>query len=76
MVYRGPAFLTVVIWLTHTPPQLLSPVPATYMKTEKERLFADGRGGKGVGEEPNHTITVRPQENLALYISFNPLCVL
>jgi hypothetical protein len=32
--------------------QPLSPVPATNMKTEKERLFADGRGGKGVGEEP------------------------
>jgi hypothetical protein len=26
------------------------------MKTEKERVFADGRG-KGAGVEPNHTTT-------------------
>ncbi len=28
----------------------------TQRKTEKERQLADKRGGKGVGEEPNHTI--------------------
>jgi hypothetical protein len=27
----------------------------SHRKTEKERQLAEGRGGKGVGEEPNHT---------------------
>ncbi len=29
--------------------------PVTHKKTEKERQLVAGRGGKGVGEEPNHT---------------------
>jgi len=44
--------------------------PATHRKTEKERQLADGRGGKGVGVEPNHT-TARKPGPLKI---FNPLC--
>ncbi len=34
--------------------------PATHRKTEKERQLAHGRGGKGVGEEPNHSTARKP----------------
>ncbi len=34
--------------------------PATLRKPEKERQLADGRGGEGVGEEPNHTTARKP----------------
>ncbi len=33
---------------------------ATCRKTEKESQLADGRGGKGVGEEQNHTTARKP----------------
>ncbi len=28
--------------------------------TQEERQLADGRGGEGVGEEPNHAMTRKP----------------
>ncbi len=34
--------------------------PATHRKTDKERLLADGRGGRGVGGEPHHTTARKP----------------
>jgi hypothetical protein len=35
---------------------------------KKKRQVADGRGGKGEGEEPNHTTTKKPgpQENYSI----------
>jgi hypothetical protein len=33
---------------------------AIHWKSDKERQLADGRGGKGVGEEPYHTTARKP----------------
>jgi hypothetical protein len=44
--------------------------PATHRKSEKERQFAEGRGGRGRA----WSRIIRPQESLVLYKSFNPLC--
>jgi hypothetical protein len=62
-----------MIWLlAHPlPPSAVSKLdPATHRKTEKERQLADGRGGKGAGEEPNHMTA----KSLVLFKSFNTLC--
>jgi hypothetical protein len=48
--------------------------PATLRKTEKERQLADGRGGKEVDVEPNHT-TARKPGPLKIKKSFNPYCL-
>jgi hypothetical protein len=45
-----------MIWLLTHP---ITPLP-TDKKTEKERQLDDTRGGKGVGEEPNHTTARKP----------------
>jgi hypothetical protein len=44
------------------PPPLLSSVSSTviHRKTEKERQLADERRGRGVEEEPNHTMAFKP----------------
>jgi hypothetical protein len=40
------------------------------LKIEKERQLVDGRGGKGMGEEPKHTTA---KGSMILYKSFNTL---
>ncbi len=78
MLYRGRVFLAVE-WYgsspTPSPPFRVSKVDrAIHSKTEKERHLAEGRGGKGgrgVGEEPNHT-TARNLGHLSW--SFNTPC--
>jgi hypothetical protein len=50
-----------MIWLlAPTPFPLPRKKCGIYRKTEKERQLADGRGGKGVSEEPNHTTPRKP----------------
>jgi hypothetical protein len=51
-----------MIWLLAHP---LSPVSklyreVTHRKTKKERQLDQGRRGKGVGKEPNHTTARKP----------------
>jgi hypothetical protein len=46
--------------------------PATHRKTEKEMQYADVRGGGGDVEPKNKT---GRKQSLALYKSFNPLCM-
>ncbi len=68
--YRGSSFLTVV-WSGSSPiPSPLSYLPATHMKTEKERHLPDGIGGRGWARSR----IIRPQESLVLYKSLNNLC--
>jgi len=55
MISRGS-----IIWLLVHPPPSTVCIPATHMKAEKERQLVHCRGGKGVGEEPNHTTTRKP----------------
>ncbi len=43
--------------------------PATHRTAEKERQLTDGRGGEGVGEEPNYMTASRPNPRK----SFNTL---
>jgi len=46
-----------------SPTPSLPPIPsgsATHRKTEKERQLADGIGGKGAGDEPNHATARKP----------------
>jgi hypothetical protein len=43
--------------------------PATHRKTDNERHFADGKGGRA------RSRIIKPQESLALYKSFNTLCL-
>jgi hypothetical protein len=64
MIYRGPGFLAVVCLTppfdsspTHTHP---FPVDRRHRKIKKERQLSDGREGKEVGEEPNHTTARKP----------------
>ncbi len=52
--------------------QLQCQCQATHRKTEKERQLADGRQGKGVGEEPNHSTTRK--HDMILYILFILSC--
>jgi hypothetical protein len=55
------AFAFVRFGYSPTPsPTLPIARPATHRKTEKERQVADGRGGKRVGEEPNHATARKP----------------
>jgi hypothetical protein len=58
-----------VIWLlAHPLPSLVSkPLPTTQGKTEKERKFADGKGGEMGGQG------AESYERLFLYKSFNTL---
>ncbi len=56
-IYRWPGFLAVV-WFGSTPtpsPLLSASSTGDTQETEKERQFADGRFGKGMGVEPKHT---------------------
>jgi hypothetical protein len=56
--------------LAHPPPPLpsvSSTSEATHRKTEKESQLANGRGGKGVGEDPNYATGRR----LVLYKSLS-----
>ncbi len=43
-----------------TPSPSVSSTPATHMKTEKRDNLLMGRGGRGVGEVPNHTTGRNP----------------
>jgi hypothetical protein len=72
MIYRGPGFLAVDYsnLLLGSPPT--PPPPPTVSKIDRRRLLLTGEG-KGVGEEPNHTTSIRPQERQDLYKSFNTL---
>jgi hypothetical protein len=49
-----------MIWLLAHP--LHPPLPSVSWTgdTEKERQLADGRGGKGLGNKPNHTTARKP----------------
>jgi hypothetical protein len=64
MICRGPGFLAVVLF--GPSPTLQAPSPLSKLdgrhtkKTEKERRLADGRGGDGLGEEPNYTTVRKP----------------
>jgi hypothetical protein len=44
----------------------------THRKTEKEIQLADGRGGKGVGEDPNHTTARQPGPLLIILAIYGP----
>jgi hypothetical protein len=87
MKYRGPGFVAGVVRLgssliPSTPP--LPSVSSTQTKTKKGRRLADGRAGKGLGEEPNHTTAAfmvklvrffQKQSTNGLIFSLNiPLC--
>jgi hypothetical protein len=75
MIYRGAGFLAVpavydlVLLYPLSPPLPAVSSTATHRKTEKERQLADGRGGRGWGEEQNHTTA----ESLVLYKSYSTL---
>ncbi len=62
--YRVSGFLTVLIWLLAHPllPPLLSVSSAsdTQEDWEREKSYWRSKGGKGVGEEPNHTTARKP----------------
>jgi hypothetical protein len=62
MIYGGPGFLALHDLAPRSSPPPLSSVNTrnTYRKTEKKRQYAQGRGAKGVGEEPNHMTTGKP----------------
>jgi hypothetical protein len=45
----------------------------THRKTEKERQFADGRGGKGAGVEPNHYDRKKARPSINRSILFDGL---
>ncbi len=55
--------------LAPSPPLSPSSTSELDRRQHKGRQLADGRGGKGVGEEPNYTL----QESLILYKLFNTL---
>jgi hypothetical protein len=59
MIYRGTGFLAVVSFGT-SPFPLPSVSSTGDSKTEKERQLADGKGRKGMGEEPNSTTVSKP----------------
>ncbi len=69
------AFL-LVVWVGSSPTPFSGQQswPGIHRKTVKYRQFAHERGGKGVGKDSRSRIT-RPQESLALYKSFNTLCL-
>ncbi len=65
-IYRRPGFLAVVLFGSPSSPAGKLD-GATQRKTEKERRLADGRRGEEGAE------SIRPQESLVLYKSFNTL---
>ncbi len=59
---RGTGFLAFA-WFGSSPPRIpaVSLIGgAAHRKTEKERQLAHGRGGQGVGEDPNYTTSIKP----------------
>ncbi len=75
-IYRGPGFLAVVWFGSTATPSLPSSLVRKLdrrhtKKTEKLRQLADRRGGKGWA----WSRIIRSKESLALYKSFNILCL-
>ncbi len=60
MSYRGPGFFAVV-WFGTSPPRLVSKLDRQHTwRLWKRNNLLTGEGGKGVGEEPNHTTARKP----------------
>ncbi len=55
----SPSYDLAAFSLTPSLPSVSSR-PATHRKTQKGRQLADGKGGEGMEEEPNHTAARKP----------------